>query len=296
VNKFQDFCGKKGYSFKKFDEQTVVHFITHLDSINSHFGLIGQIKPAISLLERMRGYEKTAFTPLADTVLEAAKRRAAEHKEPVKKAGELPEDALTRLINQHLAPHWERGEKLNWHKLRTIFRVAVVKYTFCRFNCFSRLKASDFTDTGDGIKIRFQSAKNDQWHKGNSSFIMDETAVRVVRLAFQTFGFRMGDEGDNRPVNCALRKTANGWKLDGERKLSYTNATKQLRELLAETGIHAERASDKSFKMLGVTGTLEAGASLDDVMHQGRWRTLSMPLQYKLNSDNFKKNIARKVV
>jgi hypothetical protein len=151
--------------------------------------------------------------------------------------------------------------------VRTIFRVAVVKYTFCGFNCFNRLKASDFTDTGDGIKIRFQSAKNDQWHKANSSFIMDETGVKVVRLAFQTFGLRMGDEGDNRPVNCDLRK-----------------------------GLQAERVSDKSFKMLGVTGMLEAGASLDDVMHQGRWRTLSMPLQYKLNSDNFKKNIARKVV
>jgi hypothetical protein len=118
VNKFQDFCGKKGYSFKNFDEQAVVHFIMYLDSKNSHFSLIGQIKPSISLLERMRGFKKTAFTPLADTVLEAANRRAAEHKEPVKKAGELPEDTLTRLINQHLAPHWEKGEKLNWHKLR----------------------------------------------------------------------------------------------------------------------------------------------------------------------------------
>jgi hypothetical protein len=135
-----------------------------------------------------------------------------------------------------LAPHWEKGEKLNWHKLRTIFRVVVVKYTFCRFNCFNRLKASDFTDTRDGIKIRFQSAKNDQWHKWNGSFIMDKMAVKVVRLAFHTFRLRMGDEGDNRPVNCTLQKTASGWKLDGECKLSYTNATKQLRELLAETG------------------------------------------------------------
>jgi hypothetical protein len=45
-----------------------------------------------------------------------------------------------------------------------------------------------------------------------------------------------------------------------------------------------------------VTGTLEAGADTEDVMYQGRWKSTAMPLRYKINSDQFKKDIAKKVV
>jgi hypothetical protein len=54
--------------------------------------------------------------------------------------------------------------------------------------------------------------------------------------------------------------------------------------------------TDKSFKSLGVTSTLKAGADTEDVMYQGRWKSPAMPLRYKINSDQFKKDIAKKVV
>ena len=53
--------------------------------------------------------------------------------------------------------------------------------------------------------------------------------------------------------------------------------------------------TDKSFKMLGVTRTLETEVTLDEVMNHGRWKTLTMPLHYKVNSGQYKKAVAAKV-
>jgi hypothetical protein len=72
----------------------------------------------------------------------------------------------------------------------------------------------------------------------------------------------------------------------------YTTST-VLRNILArDSSLETDR---QSFKMLGVKMFLQNGAQLEEVMHHGRWRTLSMPLHYKLNSDDYKISIAKKV-
>jgi hypothetical protein len=296
LSKFESFCSENNYDFENFTEQAVVHYILFLEKAEPSSGMIAQIKPALSLLEKVRGRPYTAFTATADMYLEAAKRRAAERRPTTKKAGQIPADALERLVEKHLRDVWEGIAEPDWLKLRTILRVTVVKFTFCRFDCYNRLRVQDFEDTGDGIKVTFNSAKNDQMHQGNSSYIVNEQACRVVRYAFQQFGFQMGNSKDDRFVNCVLRKTKTGWQVDGTRRLSYSTATEKLRELMRETGMDDKGVTDKSFKSLGVTGTLEAGAELEDLMYQGRWKSLAMPLRYKVNSDQFKKDIAKKVV
>jgi hypothetical protein len=65
--------------------------------------------------------------------------------------------------------------------------------------------------------------------------------------------------------------------------------------VLTSVSIVVDKASDKSFKMLGVTMTLESGTALENVRDQGRWKTLSMPLHYKVNSESFKKHVASQV-
>jgi hypothetical protein len=234
--------------FEHFTEQAVVHFILELEKSEPSYGIFAQIKPALVLLEKSRGKPIFAITATADMYLEAAKRQAAKRRLPPKKAGQIPADTIGWLAEMHLAKVWAGEAKPDWLKLHTILRVTVVKYTFCRFDCYNRLKAGDFEDTGDGIRVTFNSAKNDQLHQGNCSFIVNELAVKVVRYAFQQFGFRMGDRGDNRFVNCVLRKTKSGWQVDGSRRLSYSTATEKLRELMRETGLDDTGVTDKSFE------------------------------------------------
>jgi hypothetical protein len=86
-----------------------------------------------------------------------------------------------------------------------------------------------------------------------------------------------------------------GWTADGRHGIGYSTATKNTREMLATVGIFSDKATDKSFKMLGVTKTMDQGTALEDVMQQGRWRTVSMTLHYKVNSSQFKERIASQV-
>jgi hypothetical protein len=67
---------------------------------------------------------------------------------------------------------------------------------------------------------------------------------------------------------------------------------RDISNMLASMGIFVDKASDKSFKMLGVTMTQESGTALENVRDQGRWKT---PLHYKVNSVNFKKHVASQV-
>jgi hypothetical protein len=74
--------------------------------------------------------------------------------------------------------------------------------------------------------------------------------------------------------------------------LSYSGATEDLRDLLRGIGVDPTAVTDKSVKMAGVTAAFHGGASTEEVMHIGRWRTPTIPLQYKLNSFMFKKRVA----
>src|SRR5450830_1780294 len=94
VKKFKSFCNKESYSRTDFDEKAVLHYILKLTKDNASLGILCQLKPALTLVERLSGSKGTAFTDTVDTFLNAAKRRAAEKKPIVKKAPTLPLDIL----------------------------------------------------------------------------------------------------------------------------------------------------------------------------------------------------------
>jgi hypothetical protein len=60
-------------------------------------------------------------------------------------------------------------------------------------------------------------------------------------------------------------------------------------------GEESRGVTDKSFKMMGVTGTLESGSSAEVVALHGRWRSMDMPLRYKHNLLEYKKLTAAKI-
>jgi len=275
--------------------------VLDISSKDVSFGLICQIKPALKLVENLRGVEKSAFTDMVDTFLNAAKRKAAEKRPVVQKAGTLPGDILKEMYKKVMGSYVE-GEKKSVDPvhLRTLVRCTVVYFTFCRFSCFQQLQAKDFEDRGDCIRIVFKGAKNDQMHNGTESFLVKNEVldpVQLVRDYFNICGFKFGaEQGDKSFLNSVIVKGKNDtWNMLGKKAVSYGQATGKLRKLMSEMGYQSDKITDKSFKMLGVTRTLEEGVSLDEVMNHGRWRTLSIPLHYKVNSVQYKQSVASKV-
>ena len=300
TKKFADFCVEKGYTYPDYSEKAILHFVIQADKDRASMATLCQIKPALMLVEQLAGKEGSAWTEIVNTFLVAAKRRAAIEKPAVKKAGILPDDTLFQLQPVCFQPHLMNTASADPVMLRTFVRAVVVYFTFCRFSCYSKLRAQDFEDLGDSIQITFQSSKNDQFHNGQSSFLVENDSlvnpVKIIRTYFKLCGFKFGQaNGDTSLVNSIIRRTKSGWKADGAKSVSYSTGTRDIRRMLASAGIFVDKASDKSFKMLGVTKTLESGTALENVRDQGRWKSLSMPLYYKANSIQYKKSVASAV-
>jgi hypothetical protein len=161
TKKFEDFCGVKGYEYPNFEEKLVLHYVIQLDNDGSSMVMLCQVKPALQLVEKLSGKKISTWTELVDIFMVAAKRRAASTKPAVKKAGILPSDTLHRLHVVCFTPHMMDNKMADPVLLRTYVRSVVIYFTFCRFNCYSKLRAQDLEDKGESIQITFQSAKND---------------------------------------------------------------------------------------------------------------------------------------
>jgi hypothetical protein len=145
--------------------------------------------------------------------------------------------------------------------------------------------------------ITFPKAKNDQFHKGRSSFLNTAPGdpycpVTLVKGYFRRFDLKFGMEAaDSSFVNFQLRRQVGGLRAIKTSSLSASGATDALRA----AGCPDAKISGKSVKMAGVMAAYAAGALSTDVIHAGCWQTEEMPLRYKLNSYAFKKTVAAKI-
>jgi hypothetical protein len=143
TRKFTAFCKAKQYTYPDFSEKAALHFVVQMDKDGASLATLSQIKPALALVEKLAGKQGRSFTNTVDVMLNAAKRRAAESKPVVQKAGRLPDNTLQRLYPVHYLPHLREDKMADPVMLRTFVRTIVVYLTFCRFSCYSRLRAMD---------------------------------------------------------------------------------------------------------------------------------------------------------
>jgi hypothetical protein len=297
--RFQDFCMKQDYSFYEIEEKAVVHYVAELNKAQVSYATC-QVKPAIVMMEEMYRGKAVAFTARADRILEGAKRVAAERRQPTRKAAAVNLDLLRRAVDKYVTPFRDNIHRIDVYKLRTIFRLVVEYFTFCRCSDFRKLQAKHVQRSGATVEFTFASSKNDQMHQGQTTVVTANGTslcpVRLTELYFRRFGLRWGKEGaDERYLHARIRKIGGTHVMDGRVAASTGKAREELKKLLEEMGVNSEGVTDKSFKMLGVTNTLEAGAPAEEVALHGRWRSTEMPLRYKHNSQEYKKRTAAKV-
>jgi hypothetical protein len=297
--KFQQFCVDHDLSFPLYSSDTLLQFILHHIKNHASFSFLASIKPALALLDAAT-HRPSPFNKYIDTVLAGAKRQRRAARGPVRKATPVPLDQIKLVLDTYVTPNIAHPELIPAVRFRTAFRVLVEYHTCCRFSCFAKLQARHFERVGPDIVITFPSAKNDQLHEGRTSVLAANGSLycpaRLAIAYFRCFGLRFGHAAnDTSFVNFQLRRAAGSLRPIPHRSLSYTGATEDLRETLAAVGVDPTGTSDKSIKMAGVTAAYQAGATSEEVMHLGRWKTLSVPLQYKINSFAFKKRIAEKV-
>ena len=79
---------------------------------------------------------------------------------------------------------------------------------------------------------------------------------------------------------------------DPDNALSYATALRDLRKCLAQVGINPNGFGEHSGRRGGTTAAASAGASVDELMLQGRWRSSEMPHLYTDNAIKARKDFA----
>ena len=74
---------------------------------------------------------------------EGTKRAAAERRPEVKKAGVAMTQMIKDWANTYIWGPTSRNETINVHKVRTIVRIVIEYYTFCRTSDYIQLQATE---------------------------------------------------------------------------------------------------------------------------------------------------------
>ena len=207
VSKFRDFQTKNGYEESEITEKVLLHYVTYLHSQNAAYSSFCQIKPAISMLQQLKSGQASAFTERVDRFIEVGKRQAAADKQGVKKATEVKFDTMQKMVQTYTCT----SSRVDVFKLRTITRVVVEYYTFCRGADYRQLQARHIEEVGEDLLVTFPKAKNDQMNEGRTTMLVANHGavcpIKLVKLFYKRFGLKFGAAaGDSAYLHCRIRK------------------------------------------------------------------------------------------
>jgi len=298
VRSFQAFCNQYQQPFPFFNAETVIRFILLHAKRKTGYSFINKIKPSLVYLEKAMN-RPTIFNDSICLLLTGAKRQARARAGPVKKAPSLSPQKFAAVIAKIFPPEDTVGMACPIH-MRTAFHMLLEYHTLCRYSCLSHLQAKHFEPIDDDIMVTFPFAKNDQMHQGKLSCLAATNTpicpVRITHLFFRRFGLRMGVAANDTSSICfQLRRETTRLFPIKHKILSASQASIDVKRLLAHCGFPSPKATHKTPKMTGVTAAFDNDATEVEVAQIGRWDTTSIPLRYKLNGFAYKKKIALKI-
>ena len=156
--------------------------------------------------------------------------------------------------------------------VRTVWRIFMEFYGLLRFSEVSNLTFSDISWTDVGFDIFISKSKTDQTRKGFWVAIASQPSSPACPVAFTrkylsllpyNSGFIMPSVTNSVPDSTSL--------------LKYNTALRDLRSVLRLIGIDPQGYGEHSGRRGGTTAAANKGATLDELMIQGRWRSESMP-------------------
>ena len=201
----------------------------------------------------------------------------------------VPRKIISKEILQSLHALTLRSG-ISFVTFRTIWRVFMEFYGLLRFSEVSRLTFSDITWTDLGFDIFIAKSKTDQTRKGDWVAIASQpgSAFCPVALTRRYLSLLPYDSGYIMP---SIKRSVP----DPTSPLKYNTALCDLRSTLSLIGINPQGYGEHSGRRGGTTAAASKGATLDELMIQGRWRSESMPRLYTDNAIKCKRSFARRL-
>ena len=173
---------------------------------------------------------------------------------------------------------------------RTVWRVFMEFYGLLRFSEVSQLKISDISWTTLGFDIFIAKSKTDQTRKGDWVSIAAQPGSSQCPVAFTRKYFSLLPYESGFVMPSLLKSIP-----DRTSPLKYNTALCDLRAILRLINIDPQGYGEHSGRRGGTTAAATKGASIQELMIQGRWRSESMPRLYTDNAFKCKRKFARRL-
>ncbi len=144
IRRYQDFCEAENYDRTIISEKSILHYLTHLHKNNVTVAVVNQVRSALSLMIEMYGGDTSVFTQRVDRSISAVKRLAAKKKLPVQKAGEVALQDLKDMVDRVVVPFKHSVTEIHPVRFRTVIRLVIIYFTFCRLSDYLELKAKTY--------------------------------------------------------------------------------------------------------------------------------------------------------
>ena len=196
----------------------------------------------------------------------------------------ITKDILSSLYSLTLRPD------ASFITFRTVWRVFIEFYGLLRFSEVSQLRFVDISWTDLGFDIFIAKSKTDQTRKGDWVAVASQPASCPCPVAF-TRKYLSLLPYDSGYIMPSVKKSVP----DSATPLQYNTALRDLQSALRSVGIDPQGYGEHSGRRGGTTAAANSGATMDELMIQGRWRSESMPRLYTDNAVKCKRKFARRI-
>ena len=201
-----------------------------------------------------------------------------------------PKSPITKeMIRQFLDhlygdPHGRDGQLAPLPLWRTVFRVCLEFYTLGCFSDIAGLTTDSLrfvSDPTPHLIVHFCGGKNDLYSEGSERLIAsnpEEPFYCPIRLA-RLYLYRLGPSYSG----FLIPRCLGGYSPtvpDPRRRLSYTTALEDLRQLLCQLGYDPTSFGEHSGKRGGATAAAASGLNTAQLQRLGGWRSSQMPAKY----------------
>ena len=236
-----------------------------------------------SILSAISHFHSCSYlpSPTSSRALEGAKRLFGSPSVPCKI---ITKHILQSLISLTFSP------SLTFVLFRTVWRTVIEFYGLLRFSKVSQLTFADISWTDIGFDIFIAKSKTDQTRKGN--WVSDASQsgsswcpVALTRWYLSFLNYTSG----------FIMPSTKGSSPDPSSPFKYNTALRNLRSALTLIGVDPAGYGEHSGRRGGTTAAASKGASVTELMVQGRWRTESMPRLYTDNALKCKRKFTKQL-
>ena len=174
--------------------------------------------------------------------------------------------------------------------LRTIWRIFIEFFSLLRFNEVANLSYQDLIWNDNGFDLLIKKLKTDQHAKGDYVSIIRNDNPSICPVSLTLFYLNKMSI-----TSGFLMPSLKGRSVNDNVPLCYNTALRDLRKCLTKVGIDPTGFGEHSGRRGGTTAAASAGASIDELMLQGRWKSQNMPRLYTDNALKLRRDFAKRL-